>query len=214
MKRSRWTLPLLALAALSVPAVAQEGRWAVSAGLQAGGDPGGALSANAAAELAGWFVLNEHVDVGARVSALDFDADAVEAGGTTLPGGSVSVVPFEAAFRYYPLGSDRAWYPFVGASVATAASADYDGDMAGIPPELGLRFATDASGDSVGFGAEAGIRWDLSDRWFLEGGVRYLSLGIDRSGRFELVPGQFSPEVAVSEDLDAARVAIHVGVYF
>ncbi|UCF68976.1 MAG: hypothetical protein JSV80_06745 [Acidobacteriota bacterium] len=213
----RWytSLTLLAVALAVSPSLAQEGRWSVALGPTYVGDPDDPYEGETAPEIDVWVVLTDRLDLGLRVGQFKFDSMGATASDEQflLPG-EATLVPLELGARFYPRGSDRAWFPFVGATIVVPVSDDFDADpTAPVPPGLGLSFATELDVDSVGFGLEGGVRWDISERWFLDGALRYVLLGAESRGLVELSPGVTADSI-VETNFDALRVALHVGIYF
>jgi opacity protein-like surface antigen len=200
--------------AAAADAQAQEGRWSGSIGVAFAGGADDPFDDATGPEAALWFVLSDKVDLGGRVGSFTFDSD-----GLTFPEapllvpGEGKIVPFEVALRYFPGGSSRTVFPLLGLSVLVPLSDSFDAERVALPDELGVFLDTDWEVDSVGFGAEAGLRWDVSESFFLEFSGRYVVLGAESIGTVEVVPEVVETRV-VDTNLDGFRAAVHLGFYF
>ncbi len=202
------------LATSQVQAEDLTGRFAASAGLLQSGGTSEPITGGLGFEVGAWFVLAESVDIGVRISSVSFDSDGLafdEAPSLMSGSGSAAIADF--AIRWYPLGSDRAFFPFVGLSAGFVFADSFTADTVEFP-DLGIVLDTDWSIDSVGYGAEIGVRYDFADDlWFVEGGLRYVLLGAQSTGTFEVVP-TITRSRLVDTPLDSYRLALHVGRYF
>jgi hypothetical protein len=209
-------IPLVPLHVLAGAPVseAQSGRWSGAIGLVATADPDEPYSGGVGPEISLWRVLGERVDVGVRVSQLTFDSD-----GMTFPQapfllpGEGKMTPVELALRFYPAGSARSVFPLLGLSVVAPLSDSFSAERVALPGQVGVFLDGDWDVDSVGFGAEAGLRWDVSERWFLELDARYVLLGAESSGTIEVTPVISAPRV-VETSLDGVRIGAQIGIYF
>lgn len=209
-------LPLVPLLLLPVvpEAEAQAGRWSLGVGVVAAADPDDPYTGGVGPELSIWRVVGERVDIGIRVSQLTFDSD-----GQTFPAapfllpGEGEITPVELALRLYPAGSSRRVFPVLGLSVLAPVDDSFSAERIALPGQVGVFLDGDWEVDSVGFGAEAGLRWDVSERWFLELDARYVLLGAESIGTIEVTPVISEPRV-VETNLDGLRVGFQIGLYF
>ncbi|MDH3285293.1 MAG: hypothetical protein OEQ13_11175 [Acidobacteriota bacterium] len=209
------TAAIAACAIVGVPpAHAQSGDWSASLGVVATGDPDDPYSGGSGPELAIWYVAGPSLDIGARIGLLTFDSDGmVFSEAPSLLPGEGEIVPVELALRFYPMGSGGDWFPILGLSLVVPVSDTFDARRVTLPGPVGVVLDGDWDVDGVGFGAEAGVRWDVTDKWFLELVGRYVVLGADSIGTVEVAPVISAPRI-VATDLDSLRVAFHIGLYF
>jgi hypothetical protein len=222
---SRWSVvgvlsaALLVALAASSPAAAQDGAWAASAGLLISGDPDEPYTGDGGFELSVWRVMAEHWDVGARLNQLGFSGEPLafpEA--PSLPSSEADVTSLELAARWYPLGSDAIFFPWVSFGAMFAVSDSFDAPTRFVgDPALGITEGAEWEVDGVGFSVEAGLRFDLAGgRWYIEGGARYLVLGAETAA-FVTVEG--GPPGAretrtLTTDLDTVVASVTAGFYF
>ncbi|MDQ7086973.1 MAG: hypothetical protein Q9Q13_03560 [Acidobacteriota bacterium] len=134
-------------------------------------------------------MLSPKWDLGFRLQSLAFSSDGMQEGPAPwLMPGDGTVLLGSAVLRWYPLGSDLAFFPFVGLGVGTPLADSFDAERR-VVPDVGFVLDTDWSVDSVGFSAELGLRFDLADgRWFVEAQTRYQALGATSEGSLEVPP--------------------------
>ncbi|HHN74577.1 MAG TPA: hypothetical protein ENK10_05045 [Acidobacteria bacterium] len=196
------------------PAASPTGHWAASAGLVQTGDGDAPITGSLGFEATGWYVLSPKWDLGFRLQSLSFSSDGLQEGAAPwLMPGDGSVLLGSAVLRWYPLGSELIFFPFVGVSVGTPLSDSFDAERQ-IVPGVGFTLDTDWSIDSTGIGAELGLRYDLADgRWFVEVATRYQSLGATSRGTLE-VPPTISRSRQWTTNLDSLHFAFLIGHYF
>ncbi len=195
-------------------AEAPSGLWAASAGVVQSGDGDAPITGDLGFEAAAWRVVSEHFDVGVRISSVSFASSGLkfpEEPGLRPGDGTVAIA--DLAFRWYPLGSEGRLFPFAGVSAGVVFADSFSADKRVIP-DLGIVFDTDWTVDSIGYGAEIGLRYDFpGERWFVEGGLRYSLLGAESTGTLEVVP-TITRSRSVATGLDSYRLALHIGRYF
>lgn len=190
------------------------GRWAGTFGLVQTSDGDAPITGSLGYEATGWYVLSPKWDAGFRLQSLSFDSDGMKFDEAPyLQPGSGTVMLASFALRYYPLGSDRVLFPFLGVAAGTSVSDSFDADRLVIP-DVGFILDTDWDIDSFGLSAELGVRWDFSgDRWFLETGLRCQSLGATSIGIID-VPPTIRRTREVTTNLDSMHFALLLGRYF
>ena len=93
------------------------------------------------------------------------------AGGETFTDGNFAslVIGLTGIYDLRPLGQGRNWKPYLGLGLGYVQEVDIDfEDASG---------ETSFSSDDVALTALGGIRYESGQRWFVDGEIRYLSLG-------------------------------------
>lgn len=195
------------------PAQAQQGQWSVSLGAVATGDADDPLEGSSGIEASLWRVISRNLDIGLRVGMVKFDSPGqVLPSPPNLVSGEGELTPLELGLRYFPIGSEKTIFPLIGVTVLTPLDDSFEADVVG-SSTAGVFLDTDWEVDSVGFGAEAGLRWDPNETVFVEFNLRYNVLGAESKGQVS-IPPVVAAEQVVETNLDSMRMAVHVGLYF
>lgn len=214
--RTRVVLALVVAALLGGSALAQapKGRWSAAAGLLQGSGASEPLKGALGYEIEGWYVLSPNWDAGFRLESLSFDSDGMRfAEAPFLQPGSGDVLLAGFGLRWFPMGSERAIFPFVGVAAGIPVSDSFSADRI-VEPGVGFVLDTEWEIDSVGYAAEIGLRVDLAgDRWFLDAAARYQVLGATSVGVVEVTP-TIRRTRDVDTALDGLQLALLIGRYF
>ena len=114
------------------------------------------------------------------LAATPFEHD-IKAKGVGVDAGSIKHLPPTLTLQYFPLDAASRWQPYVGVGVNYTLFFDeqVDGELEGLfgPGDLDLD-------NSFGWAAQAGLDYQLNERWLLNASVWYLDIDTDSTFKF------------------------------
>ena len=136
----------------------------------------------------------------------DIEADTGVLGLGTVDAGETKHLPPTVTLLYFPMDSSSAWQPYFGAGInyTTFFSEDVDSELEGV-----LGSGSLSLDDSVGFAAQVGIDYKLSDNLLLNASVYWLDIKTD--AKFEFVGNN---RVDADVDIDPFVYLVTLGWVF
>lgn len=173
-----------------------------------GSDLGGTRAGvdnNSQLGLTATYMLTANLGVGV-LAATPFEHD-IQAKGLGVKGGEVKHLPPTLTLQYFPCDSDAAVQLYIGAGInyTTFFSAEVD---PGLATALGSSGSLELD-NSVGWAAQAGVDYALSEHWLINASLWYLD--IDTDAQFRFASGD---RVSAGVDIDPWVYMVGLGYRF